>query len=315
MFTIRSIDPTKLSAWAALDDRPDAYLARQMASLVERGATRPDWCLIAEDDRRPVGRVGIIAEPVATVDPSLEYRLIGLWLPWANDPLGVGRALIEDAAGRAIPAGRHPLDFRINPGYQVHADIRRALAESAGFQLFQEKAGFRWEAARPEPDRAPSRLVFRSLTEVGRELLAHTMGRCVAGTLDRADRHYEALVGPEAWGREILEYLEPDDEPSWELALTPDGNPAGYILLSRFDEPDRATIVHIGVVPEQRGHGYVDDLLGEYNRMARDRGFTTSISDVDVENGPMRAAMERNGHRSEATDWHVWHYRRIVNGG
>jgi RimJ/RimL family protein N-acetyltransferase len=315
VFTIRSIDLTELSAWAALDDRPDGYLGRQMASFVERGSTRPEWCFLAEDGGRAVGRVGIVAEPVATVDPSLEYRLIGLWLPWADDPLAVGRSLVDEAAGRVIPAGRHPLDFRINPGYQVHADIRRALAGSAGFDLFQEKEGFLWEAARPEPDRAPRRLVFRSLGEVGRELFAHTMGRGVAGTLDRADRHYEALVGPEAWGREMFEYLEPADEPSWKLALTPDGEPAGYILLSGFDEPDRATIVHIGVVPEQRGHGYVDDLFGEYNRMARERGFRTSISDVDVENGPMRAAMERNGHRSEATDWHVWHYRRIVDGG
>jgi hypothetical protein len=28
----------------------------------------------------------------------------------------------------------------------------------------------------------------------------------------------------------------------------------------------------------------------------------------------MRAAMERNGHRFDLTDWHVWHYRRIVDG-
>ena len=153
------------------------------------------------------------------------------------------------------------------------------------------------------------------MSDVGRDLLVETIGQCVRGTLDRIDRHYESVVGPDAWGREMLEYLEPDDEPSWKLAFTTDGEPAGYVLLSRFDGPDRGTIVHIGIVPEQRGHGLVDDLLGEYNRMARDRGFATSISDVDVENGPMHAAMERNGHRSDATAWHVFHYRRMVDGG
>ncbi len=315
MLTIRSIDPTDLAAWAALDDRSDQFLFRQVSGLVERGATRPDWLLLAERDGAPVARLGVVGEALASVDPTIEYRFLGLWLPWADDPLAIGEALVGAAIERAIPAGRHPLDFRINPDYQEHADIRRALAERTGFSLFQEKEGFRWSADRPEFERPPARLTFHSIDEVGRDLLARTMGRCVAGSLDRADRHYEAFAPGDAWGREMLEFLEPDDAPSWKLALTPDGEPAGYILLSRFDEPERATIAHIGVVPEQRGHGYVDELLGEYNRMARERGFTTSISDVDVENGPMQAAMERNGHRSGDTAWHVFHFRRMVDGG
>ena len=100
----------------------------------------------------------------------------------------------------------------------------------------------------------------------------------------------------------------------WKLAETTSGEPAGYILLSRFDEPTRATIVHIGVVPEQRGHGFVDDLLREFNRMARARDFLTSVSDVDVERTDA-TAMERNGHHSAPTAWHVFHHRRLVDGG
>jgi RimJ/RimL family protein N-acetyltransferase len=311
--TIRSIAPSELASWAALDDRPDRFLLRQVSGLVERGASRPDWLFVAERDGAPVGRLGVVAEALAASDPTLEHRLLGLWLPWDDGPLEVGRALVDAAVERAIPAdGPHPLDFRVNPEYQAHADIRRALAEETGFTLFQEKDGVRWSADVPEPDRRPARLAFRSIDEVGRELFAHTMGRSTRGTFDRVDRHYAAIVGEDGWGREMLELLEPEDAPSWRLAFTPDGQPAGYVLLSGFDEPGRATIAHIGVVPEQRGQGYVDELLGEFNRLARDRGFTSSISDVDVQNLPMRAALERNGHHSDATSWHVHHYRRIV---
>ena len=310
---IRSIAPAELASWAALDDRPDHFLLRQVSGLVERGASRPDWLLVAERRGAPVGRLGVVAEALAASDPTLEYRLLGLWLPWDDRALEVGRALVDTAVARAIPAdGPHPLDFRVNPEYQEHADLRRTLAEENGFTMFQEKEGFRWSADVPEPERRAARLSFRSIDEVGRDLFAHTMGRATHGTFDRVDRHYAAIVGEDGWGREMLGYLEPEDVPSWRLAFTPDGEPAGYVNLSGFDEPGRATIAHIGVVPEQRGNGYVDELLGEYNRLARERGFTSSISDVDVENVPMRAAMERNGHRSDATTWHVHHYRRIV---
>ena len=66
---------------------------------------------------------------------------------------------------------------------------------------------------------------------------------------------------------------------------------------------------HIGVVPEQRGRGYVNDLLAEATADAADRGFTSIISDTDVLNAPMIAAFERAGHREGVRPWHVWHYR------
>lgn len=311
----RSIDPSELASWAALDDRPDGFLHQQVQGLVERGATRPEWLLLAERQGRPIGRAGIAADPVASGDPSLEYRLLGLALPWTEDPLGVGAGLIEAAIERAIPPGRHPLDFRVNPDYQAHADVRRALAERTGFELWQEKEGVRWAADEPDPERRPTRLAFRSIDEVGHDRFAATMARCVVNSLDRADRHYAAIVGGDGWGREMLGYLDPGDAASWRMGLTSDDEAVGYVCLGRFDEPDRATIIHIGVVPEQRGRGYVDDLLGEFNRIARERGFGSAISDVDIENGPMQAALERNGHHATTTDWHVFHYRRIVDGG
>jgi RimJ/RimL family protein N-acetyltransferase len=175
--------------------------------------------------------------------------------------------------------------------------------------LFQEKEGFLWQAGEPERplERAP-RLQFRSAEVLGGEPFARVMARAVVGTLDRQDRYYRELVGPDAWGREMLGYLS-DDASSWLLALESDGTEVGYVLIGSFDEPGRATIVHIGVVPEARGRGYVDELLQAGNEAARRRGFDRILSDVDVENPPMLAAMERSGHSAAATTWHVWHHR------
>ena len=81
------------------------------------------------------------------------------------------------------------------------------------------------------------------------------------------------------------------------------------VALSGFDEEATATITHIGVLPEQRGNGYVDDVLAEANATAAARGFRAILSDVDVVNHPMAAAMIRAGHRPDVRPWHVWHYR------
>ena len=76
-----------------------------------------------------------------------------------------------------------------------------------------------------------------------------------------------------------------------------------------FDDEGTGTIVHVGVLPEARGHGYITDLLAAANRAARERGYARMLSDVDTENAPMLAAMERAGHRRDRRDWHVWHDR------
>ena len=50
----------------------------------------------------------------------------------------------------------------------------------------------------------------------------------------------------------------------------------------------------------------------EADWFARQRGFAAGLSDVDVHNAPMIAALERAGHRTYLRPWHVWHYRRDV---
>jgi ribosomal protein S18 acetylase RimI-like enzyme len=68
-----------------------------------------------------------------------------------------------------------------------------------------------------------------------------------------------------------------------------------------------ATITFVGVLPAHRGNGYIDDLLAAGTAVAQRNGFATILSDVDTENTPMMAAMERAGHHPGARTWHVWH--------
>jgi ribosomal protein S18 acetylase RimI-like enzyme len=307
---VRAIDPDELawfSALGATGSDADA-MAEQLRGLWTDGSGRPEWTLVAEVGGRPVGRGALFTEPLGCGLDTSEAKLASLWLDWSHPGVEVaGVALLDAAAGLALPAARS-LERRLNP--EVHDRIpewRRVLA-AAGFGLFQEKEGFVWtDAGQPLPP--PSRLQLRALEEVGTEAFADAMAAGIAGTLDRNDRYYLEVCGPGAWGRQMVEFVEPGDEASWLLGYEPDGMLAGYVALGPF-EPGVGTIVHIGVVPERRGRGYVDDLLAAANRAARTRGHRSILSDVDTLNAPMLAAMERADHRPGVRPWHVWSYRR-----
>lgn len=49
------------------------------------------------------------------------------------------------------------------------------------------------------------------------------------------------------------------DPSSWRLAYAPNGELAGLVIPA--EPPGFLTLFYVGVVPEMRGRGYVDDLL------------------------------------------------------
>lgn len=310
MVTIRAIGANELDAFAALDPTTPG-LADSLRRLWDGGAGRPEWTLLAEDDGQPVGRLALFTEPFGCGLEVREGRLAGLWLDrQAAELHAVGRKLLE--AATELASGVTPfIERRLNP--EIHDDIGfwRGVLADAGFELFQEKGGFVWADPGEELAR-PTRLTFTSLAEVGREAYAQAMAATIPGTLDRNDRFYLEACGPLGWGTEMVGFADTDDEPTWLLAHELDGTLAGYVGVSRFED-GVGTIAHIGVSPDRRGRGYVDELMRAANRSARMRGYRSMLSDVDTQNVPMLAAMERNGHRRNVRPWHVWAYRRAVS--
>jgi ribosomal protein S18 acetylase RimI-like enzyme len=313
MVTTRAVHRDELDGWLAvgLDDPGNDRLAGRIRAAWADGSSRPELTFVAQDATgTPIGRVGFTHASVASALPDAHEAIaIGLWVSWDDpDAVDVGRRLIVDHLA-ALPPSVIALDAYANPEYMVGSDVRGAIFEAAGLPLFQEKEGFLWTPdSSPEPDGDP-RLMFRTITDAGSDLYASTMSRCTERTLDRQDRYYAGLVGRDGWGPEMLAFLTDEDAATWLLAYDDGGEVVGYVALGAFDEPGRGTIMHIGVVPEHRGRGYVGELLRECNAAALRRGFDRLLSDVDVENAPMQAAMERAGHHAAATAWHVHHYR------
>ena len=229
---------------------------------------------------------------------------------WAEGQAAAAGAVI-DAAVRAAAPGT---ELHLIASAEEHEwlDERLALFRSREFTLWQEKEGF-WWADEGQQLPAPEGVTVRTLAEIGRERYAGVIAACTAGTLDRIDADAIASMGGAGWAAALIgEAARPDEEDICFIIENAAGDPAGYVAVGAFDEDATGTIMHIGVVAGQRGHRYIDQLLRLANRAARSRGWAGMLSDVDVRNAPMLAAMARNGHRADRRPWHKWMYRRVA---
>lgn len=305
---------TDAADFAGLPGDPDDY-ADQIRALWDEGGSSPAMCFVLERDGTRVGRLGLRISP--TTDPSLlgslppeEMFTFGLHLPWNEDHVEAGRALVEGAIER-LPAGVPELvESRVNSEHHSHPEAQVALFEHLGFTTFQEKQGYWWEHD-GAPIEVPDRLEYRTLDEVGEDAYRETMAPCGEGTLDRNDRYYWKGCGPDNWARQMLALAK--DPELWLLGYRA-GEPVGYVAINAVEEWG-ATISHIGVLPAHRGNGYVADLLRAAMATVLVEGITTMLSDVDVLNHPMRNAFLSTGNRDDARPWHVWAFRRQIAAG
>jgi ribosomal protein S18 acetylase RimI-like enzyme len=145
------------------------------------------------------------------------------------------------------------------------------------------------------------RLTFRGLDEVGEAAFAAAIARFSAGTLDREIGEERERLGAEPAARALFEQLERLEYARawWRLAFAPAGELAGLVMPAKI--PAAGTLGDIGVVPEQRGRGYVDDLLAEGTATLLTAGVDRIVVDTDRSDAPMAAALHRAGYAQFAT--------------
>ncbi|MEM7533823.1 MAG: GNAT family N-acetyltransferase [Chloroflexota bacterium] len=200
-------------------------------------------------------------------------------------------------------------------------DHYKSIIDRLGLPLLQTKRAFMWNEPRPRVI-VPDRLVYRSYVEVGHEVFFDTVLKAHQHTLDRSVR--SALIDLDHWGigHEVWMQSEFDDateyfiqQPEWwQVAYTQTGTLVGYVqpVLFPNSEQDRdgqrvseATLYYIGVLPEARGNGYVDDLLLKSIAILQEVGIWRLYSDTDSENFPMIRAFERAGFEEDGL-YYIW---------
>jgi RimJ/RimL family protein N-acetyltransferase len=270
---------------------------------------RPEWTWIAETSSAgPVLAAGIWWGRSGELAPETLDGLFTHGSLSRDERPTVAGALIA-AAHQTFAAARGGIapDFHLMlPGdWRARRDVMTALswrwqaALSAGLTDELERLRFEWTLASGPPPKS-GRLTFRA--EPDDEVFAGLFRRVLAGSLDATSRKTADAVGAATQARlDVAFYRDKmhGDRAWWRVAEAPDGEAVGFGVPSR--NADVPVVGYLGVLPQHRGHGYVDDILAEITRvLLAEAGADTIHADTDLANQPMAAAFERAGYRNFA---------------
>jgi RimJ/RimL family protein N-acetyltransferase len=244
---------------------------------------RPDWLWMALRGNRVVARVAWWASEAGRDPYAMDI--------FDTEDVETGVQLLN-AAMAVMPQTQYirfvPPDWRESPAPWLEA------LEQTGARLFVERLRLQWNPGTPIPE-PTGRLRFRDVD--GREDLLPVLTRVLEGTLDAhsvsdlADKTPEQVAAAQ-YDEEFPDYSGPREW--WRIATTPDGEPVGLVIPSR--NAYNPIIAYIGVVPEHRGRGYVDEILAEGTRILAAQDVPRIRAATDLGNMPMVHAFARLGY-------------------
>ncbi|MCK4528321.1 GNAT family N-acetyltransferase [candidate division WOR-3 bacterium] len=295
---IRSITRDEIDKFADVVEKSGEF-KDTLTSLWESGESSPEWCFVAEERGAFIARVSYW---VFLSNPG-EIHMLGLHLPWEGDYCEIGAKLLAQSLSQMHSRGAVSLECRLYSDSTTFLKEHRKLFELVDLSLTQEKWRFIWE----ETDRSiiiSDRLVFKTLKDAGKDTFINAIQQVTEGTLDRDDQLSIEASGAEKTALNYFNTLKDVDyRPEWwQLAYKTDGRLAGLVIPQKFS-PEEGAINYIGVVPEQRGLGYVNDLLAKGTIILQSNGIKRIIADTDSNNIPMANANIRAGYKRDITTW------------
>ncbi|GHB46755.1 N-acetyltransferase [Streptomyces viridiviolaceus] len=278
---IRALDASDAHLF---DTLPDPLGAREAHRQTRH---RPDWKRVALRDGT------VVARGAWWGGPDDAEPLVVNWFDVAEGEEEAGAELLRTAPRQVDLELNLPAAWREDPALRSAARARFAAARAAGYELLVERFLYRWTPEcglpqrpgrldfRPEPDDA---VFFDALRRIHSVTLdAHALMAVRQGGLDRA-------------AQEELDFFRwcPSPREWWQVAYTPRGEPVGIHIPAH--NPSGPCVGFIGVLPEQRGHGYAYDLLAECTHFLADRGAEFVAAATDRGNHPMAAHFAKAGY-------------------
>ena len=182
--------------------------------------------------------------------------------------------------------------------------LRAELHEVAASHLYTlELAGL------PPPESAPAlALERRPCQELPPEYLSSLFEASQEGTLDRVQR--ESPLSAQQTLEELREWAGlAASTPLWSIAFL-DNKAVGFALCgvagSPNANPDEATIVELGVIPDARRMGIATWLVRQTLWSLQCMGVRTAKVLIDDDNGPSRHLHEGLGFKQEVGEYWTW---------
>jgi GNAT superfamily N-acetyltransferase len=263
--------------------RTDESLSRYF----DQGLRSPEWvwAVRAAGAPDPLGVVGCFGSP-----EGKPFLLDVLGLPPDQE---VANALVARATEHGLPLGLEealifaPTDTAYADDVLVRA---RTALDGAGWRLLVERRHYSFP---PPPDLAADAVTdlrFERLGDAEDPRLAACHREIMRDTLDAHDR---ALIDRHGFDRACAQSLHflvtADPVDRIHLAFDPEGDLVGMVSGDVLPA-ERGVVNFVGVVRDQRGHGYGRQLLEWQTQQLLARGSTTLIADTDNTNVPMARA-------------------------
>lgn len=270
-------------AWTVADRYRQESAARNL---------RPEWSFLAERDGRPVGRAIWWGGADAAVPSTLDDVIVSA--SEHGDRVAIAAGLIRAGAQAfgALPEWivDVAVDWHDDPSAVAAVAWRAEAAQAAGLVRTTERVSVAWTPSAGVPHTGPFR--FREGDDAE---FTDLFARVTVGSLDAHTVATVGRLGARGTAADDLDFYRslPGRREDWRIAVDPDGVTVGFVLATRtaYD----AAISSIGVLPQHRGRGVVDALLGEGLRVHADAGETRVVGTTDAANTPMRRAFERAG--------------------
>lgn len=299
-----TIRPLHSAGELELFNRLPFVLNPEIADDLDEGRRRTDWMWVALDGDRLLARLSFWRRGPEDTAPFLLDVLDVDDTAEALDRVAVLAQLLRAAGDQVLGHdGSWPEYLRfVDADWREHTGLRRAVEERVeavsrvGGVPFVERLRYAWRAADAPVPAGPGRLRFREIRDE-EEILA-LMVRALEGTLDGHDRADLVRADPEQVAQdnfdgEFARYSTPRSW--WRVATRDDGEPVGFVLAAR--NAKHPIIGYIAVLPEHRGHGYIDDLLAEGTRVLAEEGGESHVhAATDLHNVPMARAFDRAGY-------------------
>lgn len=296
MITVQPIRPEEIDQFIGASGHA-AEVKQYLEQMLSIGSIRTEWCYVAKENNQLLGRVAYWTLPAV----GKPLAMVLLDLPWERtDYLAVGESILQETFQNMRALGVKHLEYVLDapvmaPQWQAYPEERIRLLERIGFHANRETYRFEWKSPNFELA-AHEGLRFKTLAETGEAAFIEAIERVSDSILDRREQQDMKHFGAAVHARNLFKDLQDMDfEPHWwQLAYNLHGDLVGLVMPAQ--NPTYATIAFIGVVPEQRGRGYIDVLLNKGTAILLEAGISMIRADTDVNNFPMANAFKRQGY-------------------
>jgi ribosomal protein S18 acetylase RimI-like enzyme len=264
----------------------------KLQKWIEEGRTQLDLCFVIEKDNQFLGRLiyGFFEEQ--------PYDLKVWQLKMADthhDICDIGSQLLGDSIKELASKSFKTVEYHLYSSTPETFEAYKKIFETQGFMVEQEKKNF--VATQINNTNMPKRLNFKTLQDVGEQTFIEAIEIVTEGTLDRDDLNSMNEHGSKEAALIYFNMLKDIDfNPQWwQVAYDANHEFVGLVVPQKFDE-DCGAINYIGVSPDKRGNGYINDLLLEGSNLIFDDNIQKIIADIDVENFPLEKSLNALGY-------------------